>query len=114
MAVVDKNPNAPRGKLEGSDWPAWRYGPDGAAEIFASESEVPAGWVDHPSKVGAAPSIAAEPPTETPDRLPDVEPAPRNERFEIMKALRAKGIKFKPTLATELLRECLAEAEAAE
>jgi len=35
-------------------WPAYRYGPDGAAEIFEQESDVPAGWTDHPSKVGEA------------------------------------------------------------
>lgn len=33
-------------------WPAWRYGPDGQSEIFQTEDDVPAGWKDHPSKVG--------------------------------------------------------------
>lgn len=35
-------------------FPSWRYGPDGKAEIFNDEGDVPAGWVDHPSKVGKA------------------------------------------------------------
>jgi len=33
------------------EWPAWRYGPNGRAEIFQSAGEVPAGWQDHPTKV---------------------------------------------------------------
>lgn len=37
---------------ESSQWPAWFYGPDGAKEVFNNEDEVPAGWQDHPSKVG--------------------------------------------------------------
>jgi hypothetical protein len=36
-------------------FPAWRYGPKGEAEVFQSEADVPKGWVDHPSKVKAAP-----------------------------------------------------------
>lgn len=36
------------------NWPAWFYGPDGAAEIFQSEADVPKGWEDHPSKVKAS------------------------------------------------------------
>lgn len=32
-------------------WPAWYYGPNGAAEIFEKEADVPKGWEDHPSKV---------------------------------------------------------------
>lgn len=31
-------------------WPAWWYGPEGQAELFNSEEEVPQGWEDHPSK----------------------------------------------------------------
>lgn len=33
------------------NWPAWYYGPDGAAEIFEKKADVPKGWQDHPSKV---------------------------------------------------------------
>lgn len=33
------------------DFPAWRYGPNGASDTFNSEADVPAGWQDHPSKV---------------------------------------------------------------
>ncbi len=33
------------------EWPSWRYGPDGAADVFESEADVPKGWQDHPSKV---------------------------------------------------------------
>lgn len=38
-------------------WPAWFFGPDGAKQIFQSQDEVPAGWQDHPSKVGAGPDV---------------------------------------------------------
>lgn len=31
-------------------WPSWRYGPNGEAEIFETEDQVPAGWADHPDK----------------------------------------------------------------
>lgn len=34
------------------NWPAWRYGPEGKSAVFERESDVPAGWMDHPSKVG--------------------------------------------------------------
>jgi hypothetical protein len=41
------------------NWPSWRYGPKGEAEVFNSESEVPKGWLEHPSlhdkKVPATP-----------------------------------------------------------
>jgi hypothetical protein len=45
-------------------WPSWRFGPNGAAEVFQSESEVPAGWVDHPSKVVDEPEPVVETATE--------------------------------------------------
>lgn len=32
------------------EWPSWRYGPKGEAQIFERESEVPKGWEDHPAK----------------------------------------------------------------
>lgn len=33
------------------EWPAWRYGPKGEAEIFNSAEEVPKGWKDAPAPV---------------------------------------------------------------
>ena len=36
---------------ERPQWPGWFYGPNGAAEIFQSQDDVPKGWADHPSKV---------------------------------------------------------------
>lgn len=33
------------------DWPAWRYGPGGEAQIFQQAGDVPQGWVDHPGKL---------------------------------------------------------------
>lgn len=43
------------------EWPAWRYGPNGAADVFNDESEVPHGWKDHPSKVAASERINSKP-----------------------------------------------------
>jgi hypothetical protein len=39
---------------ERQNWPAWRYGPNGEAQIFASAGDVPEGWVKHPSKLPPA------------------------------------------------------------
>ncbi len=40
-----------RGPYTHQDYPACRYGPNGAVVIVNSEDETPAGYVDHPSKV---------------------------------------------------------------
>ncbi|MDB5699718.1 MAG: hypothetical protein JWN69_2522 [Alphaproteobacteria bacterium] len=32
-------------------WPAWHYGPHGAAATFERAEDVPAGWADAPAKV---------------------------------------------------------------
>lgn len=37
--------------MEKQNWPAWRYGPNGASAVFESEKDVPKGWTDHPSKM---------------------------------------------------------------
>jgi hypothetical protein len=31
-------------------WPSWRFGPNGEAEIFECEEQVPEGWLDSPAK----------------------------------------------------------------
>lgn len=59
-------------------WPAWYFGPGDKSEIFEAASEVPKGWVDHPSKVGgeakAAKPVAAPSTNETPTPVtPDTE-----------------------------------------
>lgn len=38
-----------------SDFPAWFYGPGGAAQIFAAAEDVPEGWADTPAAFEAAP-----------------------------------------------------------
>lgn len=45
---------------ERQSWPAWRYGPNGEAQIFASAGDVPEGWVKHPSKHPPAPEQLPE------------------------------------------------------
>lgn len=47
-------------------WPSWRYGPKGEAQIFATESDVPAGWVEHPSLLGKKAVAAALAPAPAP------------------------------------------------
>lgn len=46
------------------NFPKWVYGPNNQSKVVNSASDVPSGWVDHPSQLeGAAP-------------LPDATPAP--------------------------------------
>lgn len=56
--------------MEKVSWPAWYYGPNNAGAVFDKEADVPAGWVDHPSKVSGA--KAPTPPMATPPGLPKV------------------------------------------
>lgn len=60
-------------------FPSWRYGPGGQSQIFNSEEEVPAGWVDHPHKVEEKAPKASPSPTKTaepskPAKQPATEP----------------------------------------
>lgn len=41
-------------------WPSTRYGPNGQSRVFQAESDVPKGWVDHPSKVSGMADLEAE------------------------------------------------------
>lgn len=43
MRAPDHGPN---------EFPKWAYGPGGKSGIFNAPEEIPAGWEDHPSKVG--------------------------------------------------------------
>jgi hypothetical protein len=44
-----------RGRLmrapDHQEYPKWAYGPEGQSGVFNSEDEIPAGYVDHPSKL---------------------------------------------------------------
>jgi len=46
-----------------SEFPAWRYGPDGQAKVCNNASEVLAGWVDKPAgpTAGVKPETKAKP-----------------------------------------------------
>lgn len=46
-------------------WPAWRYGPNGARQIFQSAEDVPEGWADSPKKVATFVEAAKEAGAET-------------------------------------------------
>lgn len=53
MAAIKKAPPPYQHK----DWPAWRYGPAGEAEIFNSPGEVPEGWTDQSPKAVKADAV---------------------------------------------------------
>lgn len=40
-----------RGRGRVVEWPAWRYGPDGASAIYMCEEDVPYGWTSSPDEV---------------------------------------------------------------
>lgn len=40
-------------------WPSWAHGPNGEAEIFHSEDDVPHGWRHHETVKGGKPAKAA-------------------------------------------------------
>lgn len=39
-------------------FPSWRYGPNGAAQVFEAAEDVPPGWFDHPALVPDEPGNA--------------------------------------------------------
>jgi hypothetical protein len=69
-------------------WPAFRYGPNGEAQIFQRPEDVPEGWKD-------SPGAHFEPP-------PAVKPAPMT-REEVVAALKARGVEFKRNAPTSVL-----------
>lgn len=73
-------------------WPSWRYGPEGQAEIFACEADVPEGWTRKPGE-----------PEEPIDR-PQVE---HLDREKIIAQLLEKGIVADPRWAAVRLKDLL-------
>jgi hypothetical protein len=69
-------------------WPAWRYGPNGEAAIFLRPEDVPEGWKD-------TQTAHFEPP-------PAPTPAPM-ERWEVVAALKGRGVSFKRNAPTSVL-----------
>ena len=55
---------------DAKNWPAWRYGPDGAADVFQRAADVPEGWQDHPSKVISPAVTGSKPVAEQTDQVP--------------------------------------------
>lgn len=91
------------------DFPAWMYGPNDAAEIFESADDIPAGWVDHPSKVKASKVEAkAAPKKPAEDPQTDDRPALRVE-YKALAGKNAFG-----AWSADLLREKIATLKAAE
>lgn len=80
-------------------FPSVRYGPDGASMVCHGKADVPVGWVDHPSKVKGAP----DPSLDTAEK--------RRSRAELTKALRTRGIEFKPNAGSAELDKLLSIAE---
>lgn len=54
------NPKIEGETYEYQAWPCMCEGPDGEREVFASEAEVPAGWIHHEKVKGKA----AKPPVQ--------------------------------------------------
>ena len=77
---------------ETESWPAWYYGPNGASDVFDSADQVPAGWHDHPSKVGgkAAPELPKIPGGSTDDTKGEVDSQGNAWDPEINTASKAK------------------------
>ena len=46
---------APRRRVI-SEWPAWRYGPEGESGIFECEEDVPSGWMPTPDAIYEPPA----------------------------------------------------------
>jgi hypothetical protein len=84
-------------------WPSWRYGPDGASAVFETEQDVPAGWADHPDKVGTKPVKAAPAaPASTPAAAPASTPATASTSDEAPK-VDAEGTPFNADMHTGTL-----------
>jgi hypothetical protein len=64
---------------EKAHWPGWFYGPDGEAQIFQSEAEVPKGWATTPEK--AIPK--AKPKEDPPEPVPAKKPEPVLKKHDL-------------------------------
>jgi hypothetical protein len=51
-------------------FPAWFYGPNGQRQLFQADTDVPAGWHDHPSKVITPERTGSKPLPPQTDRIP--------------------------------------------
>lgn len=71
------------------DWPSWRYGPNGEAEIFKCEADVPYGWTKKPGEI--------------------YQPPARNslDRNQLTNLLLAKGIVARGNWSTAYMKEVL-------
>lgn len=87
-------------------FPSWRYHescPEG--QIFQNEEDVPAGWVDHPSKIGGAAPVkqgAGSPQTNAPPTGGRKSKADKDEekRAALLAQARAKFGDIVPATAT--------------
>ena len=80
--------------MDEKNWPAWYYGPKGAAAVFQSQSEVPEGWVEHPALVGQpAGTTLASIDTAQADDAADVE-------IPIAKVVDASGVPWDAAINT--------------
>lgn len=77
-----------RSRRKFSEWPAWRYGPDGQSAIFNGPEEVPVDWVDSPTK-------KYEPP----------EPVQELCKETVIKDLKEYGVDINPTWGKAKLHE---------
>lgn len=72
------------------EFPAWRYGPNGEAEIFNAETEVPFGWTKQPGQVFVPREGTA-----------------RHDRADLIKQLEEAGITVNPTWSAAHMKKVL-------
>ena len=76
------------------EWPAYRYGLNGEAEIFERIEDVPDGWSKYPD----------------PEYIPPGTPEPLDQEF-LRDALKAHGIKINPQWPNAKMKEILDDLE---
>jgi hypothetical protein len=82
------------------NWPSWRYGPKGEAQVFNSPGEVPTGWLEHPSLHEKGMSAHGWPFDPTLHAATKIAPAGRGDAGQVVQSVDqdAHGWPFDPTL----------------
>lgn len=87
------------GKRSGAEWPAWRFGPGGESRIFQENEQIPAGWVDHPSKVVAGAKVTklgVDTNLNGTESIPEIEAAYAEGRVTLAQIEAAEATRTKP------------------
>lgn len=87
------------GKGGRKKWPAWRYGPGGQRRIFQENEQIPAGWVDHPSKVKGLKSVkklGVDANLDGTESIPEIEAAYAEGKITLEQIEAAEATRSKP------------------